>query len=272
MKLTDQQLRFYETFGFLKFPGLFAIEAKHIEDEFEKVWAETDMEDDHKSRSYIEPFVDRSEYLSRLLEHPRINAIVSSILGYDYNYTSSDGNYFDGSTNWHSDQFPKEPYQSLKIAFYLDFVTRDTGCLRVIPGSCHRGDRFTESLNEVVPLSRQNHNEEVWGVHGSEVPAYAVDSEPGDMLLFNHKTKHSSWGGSRARRMLAINFEQRFSDDLMPWLKDLTKKRMNLGYDRAYGEVLLDVASPKYKVHLEQRIAVWNEVTNESGHPTIGSS
>ena len=202
------------------------------------------MEHDHKMRSSIDPFVDGSEYLIGLLDEPRIHGIVSAILGGDYNYMSSDGNYYVGDTNWHSDQLSEDPYQSLKIAFYLDTVTQGTGCLRVIPGSGYSGDKFDGLLDEVVRLTGQNRNEEIWGVHGSEVPAYAVDSEPGDMLLFNKKTKHSSWGGSSARRMFTYSFEQRFSADLMPWLKELIKGRINRGYDRAYGEVLLDVASP----------------------------
>ena len=37
MGLTEQQLRFYRTFGFLKFPGLFAAEIGAITDAFEEV-------------------------------------------------------------------------------------------------------------------------------------------------------------------------------------------------------------------------------------------
>ena len=39
MTLSDQQLAFFETFGFLTFPGAFADEAEKITDEFERVWA-----------------------------------------------------------------------------------------------------------------------------------------------------------------------------------------------------------------------------------------
>ena len=40
MKLTDRQINFFRTFGFLKFPGLFAEEAGAITDAFEKIWEE----------------------------------------------------------------------------------------------------------------------------------------------------------------------------------------------------------------------------------------
>ena len=40
MELTEQQLRFFDAFGFLKFPGLFAEEMGEIANAFEQVWAE----------------------------------------------------------------------------------------------------------------------------------------------------------------------------------------------------------------------------------------
>ena len=261
--VTEQQLRYYDTFGFLKFRGLFADEAEEIEAAFERVWAESGMTHDHKKHSSLAQFADRSEYLSGLLDDPRVDGIVSAILGDDYNYRSSGGNYFVGDTNWHSDQFPNEPFQSLKVAFYLDPVTSDTGCLRLIPGSCHWGDEFTASLNEVVPRGAQNHNEEVWGVRGSEVPAYAVESVPGDLLLFNEKTKHGSWGGSSSRRMLAYDLEQRFSDELLPALRYQMRPYLEEGREEIYGGCMVRTTSPERMRHLEQRLEVWATMVSE---------
>ena len=39
MRLTEHQMRFFETFGFLKFPGLLAAEIDSIIEDFEEVWA-----------------------------------------------------------------------------------------------------------------------------------------------------------------------------------------------------------------------------------------
>ena len=38
MGLTEQQITFFDTFGYLAFPGLFADEADTIIDRFEAVW------------------------------------------------------------------------------------------------------------------------------------------------------------------------------------------------------------------------------------------
>ena len=85
MRLTKQQSRFYETFGFLKFPGLFKDDVGYITDAYEKVFEaefrESDREHNYKEKSTIIPFADRSEYLSGLLDDPRIDAVVTSILG-----------------------------------------------------------------------------------------------------------------------------------------------------------------------------------------------
>ncbi len=85
------------------------------------------------------------------------------------------------------------------MAFYLDPVTKNTGCLRVVPGSHIHADQYAQALHEVTPFSVSNDNEEVWGVHGSDVPAYPIESEPGDLLVFDQAIKHSSWGGGDRR-------------------------------------------------------------------------
>ena len=264
MRLTEEQSRYYDTFGFLKFPGLFKDDVDTIteafEEVFEQVFDETGRRHDYEQRSTIVPFADRSEYLSGLLDDPRIDGVVASILGDDYGYGSSDGNYYVGDTKWHSDHLPTDPYHSLKVAFYLDPVRSDTGCLRVIPGSCHWGDKFTNAVNQVVPLTTAN-RPELWGVHGSEVPAYAIESDPGDVLLFNHKLKHSSWGGGDRRRMFTYNFEQHFRDDLMGSLREILIPFYERDEDSPYGEALLRTAGPERKRHLQQRLQVWEELT-----------
>ena len=142
------------------------------------------------------------------------------------------------------------------MAFYLDPVTRDTGCLRVIPGSCHFGDRFTAAVHEGVPVTRQSSPEEFWGIDGSEVPAQAIESQPGDMLMFNHKTKHSSWGGSDRRRMFTLNFEERYPEEGLGDLREkMAKMVTNSGRAEAYGETMVRTAGPARMRHLQQRLA-----------------
>ena len=259
MTPTREQLAFFDTFGFIKFPGAFRDEAHRIIEAFEGVWAShggghNEQGHDYKRRSAILPFIDQSEYLSALIDHPLIDGFASAVLGPDYNYTASDGNFYVGDTNWHSDNFAQN-YVNIKVAFYLDPVTRDTGCLRVIPGSHRQGDRYADALHEVVPQSTVNHAEERWGLHGSDVPAYAIESVPGDVLIFNQAIKHGSWGGSDRRRMFTINFSERYRDEDVDQLREEIAGLAGFWAESAYGEKMLATAGPRRMTHLEQRMA-----------------
>lgn len=93
-----------------------------------------------------------------------VNGPVSSILSSDFNYTVSEGNLYVGDTQWHSDSSETGKYRSLKAAFYLDQVDFESGCLRVLPGSIHYGNIYTDNLNEVIPTTAYDKTKEIWGV------------------------------------------------------------------------------------------------------------
>ena len=274
MELNEQQLRFFDAFGFLKFPGLFAEEIDEITNAFEQVWAEHGggqggSEHDYESRSAILPFIDQSEYLSGLIDDRRYEGIGSSLFGGDFNYMSSDGNLYAADTRWHSDSCRNVSYESVmkdpgghrygavKTAFYLDPLTSDSGCLRVIPGSHRAGDRFADSLEGLVGESN-----ETLGIHGRDIPAVALETVPGDLLMFDLCTKHASFGGSSRRRMFTINLQQRFRREDLPQLRDVIATMagtragtMRFEAERAYGDTMLRTAGPQRMQHLEQRLA-----------------
>src|SRR5262249_19505232 len=157
---------------------------------------------------------DQTERLSALLDDPRVDGIASALLGDDYNYFTSDGNYYVGDTNWHSDGWRPHGNRVIKMAFYLDPVGRETGCLRVIPGSHHTGDVLATALQE-----HSGRCQETWGIHGRDVPALAVETQPGDLVLFDQNLKHASFGGGTRRRMFTLNFTARYTDENMAELK-----------------------------------------------------
>ena len=260
MQISEQQVRFFETFGYLSFPGAFADEAEAISEEFERVWAERGgghegREHDHKQRSAFVPFIDQSEYLSALIDDPRIDGVASALLGDDYNYETSDGNFYVGDTRWHSDGFARTKYRFLKFAFYLDPVTAESGCLRVIPGSHHRRDGYANGLHKLMSTSRVDQTEEAFGVSGPEVPAVALETQPGDLIMFNQDLKHASYGGGTRRRMFTINVSERFEDEDLGTLRNDVASLVRFWAERAYGEAMVRTAGPDRMVHLEQRMA-----------------
>lgn len=254
-RLTEQQIAFFDTFGYLVFPGLLADSAGRIIDEFEAVWAahgggHGGRAHDGQRRSVIVPFADQSEYLSGLLDDPRIHDIAAGLLGDDFNYTAGDGNFYVGDTGWHSDGYDGRRPLSIKIAFYLDPVARETGCLRVIPGS----HRVGEPLAEVLQRDLRN-SLAAWGLAGDQVPAVALESVPGDVVVFNHNLKHAAFGGSARRRMFTMNFCRRYPDDRLDELREKIGHEARFLIDRLYGEAMLRTAGPERMVHLEQVLA-----------------
>jgi hypothetical protein len=85
VQLNEQQLAFFKTFGFLKFPGLFKEEVGSIIDAFEAIWVEhggghNGRPHDGKARSALVPFIDQHDRLCALLDDPRILGIAKSLL------------------------------------------------------------------------------------------------------------------------------------------------------------------------------------------------
>ena len=197
--LSPQQLRFFEVFGYLVLPRLLKDDIEEITDAFEQVWAERGMDHDGTKRSMIVPFIDQHERLCALLDDDRIEGLVGCLIGAGFQYVGSDGNFYEGDTPWHSDRLATE-VRFLKVAFYLDAVRRHSGCLRVIPGSHLAEDTFAGTLTDNL-----GEPEGIYDLDGSEIPAVALESAPGDVVIFNHRLKHAAFGGGERRRMFTIN-------------------------------------------------------------------
>jgi hypothetical protein len=254
--LTEQQLARFQTFGFLAFPGLLADRIERITDEFEAIWAaigggHNGQAHDGTARSCSVQFIDQNVYLSTLLDDPRINGIAADILGDDFNYMGSDGNFYVGDTRWHSDGYGgRGGPLHIKIAFYLDTLTADTGALRVIPGSHRVGEPFADDLQRNIRKSA-----DTWGLQGNEIPAIALETRPGDILVFNHDLKHAAFGGSQRRRMFTMNCCQRYPDDKLQNLRDYMSGGARFWVEHAYGETMIHTATPMRMTHLEQCLA-----------------
>ncbi len=179
---------------------------------------------------YPDAFLNASSVLARLIEHPLLSTVSEELLGPDIAYYGGDGNYYSGDTAWHRDVFGipdgeegKSIVRHIKIAFYLDPLTANTGALRVIPGSHRLTDTFAKAVSEFVahggadvglspdgtPAKEMSefvgHNNGEFGLSAADIPALALSVTPGDVLIFDHRIMHASFGGSEARRMFALN-------------------------------------------------------------------
>lgn len=127
----------------------------------------------------------------------RVRAICGAFFERNHQVITSDANALVGDSYWHSDGFYNTPF--LRFVLYLEATAHDTGALRFLPGS-HRADNgwLGEPTQHVI-----RHREDL-GLTGGEVPAVVIESQPGDVIVFDTNVLHSAWHGG-IRRQLAFN-------------------------------------------------------------------
>ncbi len=220
-ELSEPQVTYFKTFGFLKIPGLFASDVERIRTGFEEVFAaETpevldpdnpyhrtqDPRYERETRTMIRRFIDKSPNLEWLRDDPRVLAVAQSLLGDPFVYAESDGNLFNCDVYWHLDVYGATPdVEHIKMSFYLDQLRKDNGALRVIPGSHFARTSYARELYKQLSHDPSRVAEHV-GVAVDEIPAWVVDVDPGDLIVGNFRTMHASFDGGARRRLFTLNF------------------------------------------------------------------
>jgi ectoine hydroxylase-related dioxygenase (phytanoyl-CoA dioxygenase family) len=264
--LTIQQKAHFDVFGFLAVRQLFT------PDEVDTITREFDaamLEDrdgkpfDGQKRQQVYQWISGRSAVGFLTADQRIHGPIAQLLGPGAT-TEKDfyGHLYVGDTGWHPDlgwdpgipDGENDPERiagrrgathyipSIKVAFYLDPVGKESGCLRVIPGA-HRNPYHDQlwSLHKDIPINAASLEDvrprllEMWerdtgsreggeqllsdpkvnhfGLEPRDVPSYPIESEPGDAVFFSHQMWHSSFGGKAGRRMFTLNFRSTQADD-----------------------------------------------------------
>ncbi|MCZ6676670.1 MAG: phytanoyl-CoA dioxygenase family protein [Candidatus Poribacteria bacterium] len=204
--LTTGQKQYFETFGFLVLRQLFTPEeVDTIRRESDEILLENRQGKPFpgEKRQAMIPFFERSPLLTQFIEDDRIYMLGEDLLGPDFILNATEGNLHVADTAWHGGGPEPEPVPHIKIAFYLEPNTKETGALRVIPGS-HK----PEFRKRLQPLTEQYSDSTVmpFGVSGADLPSLAIESQPGDVIIFPESLWHASFGGPPGRSQHAINF------------------------------------------------------------------
>ncbi len=255
MQLSTQQIDYFQTFGFIKLENIFATEIDWISQRFDNLFAHRSeqvidwVHEAHynKIRKVLMQFIENDSELVNLVDHPVVDGIFSSLLGNDYLYRTSEGNIFSSDTYWHTDLYNIDfNYQHLKMLFYLDPVDTDSGCLRVIPGSHHWDDSFARTLEKNVYTPEKN-----YGLSAADIPATAVPTKPGDLIVFDYRLKHATCNTKGPRRMMTICASERFADSDLPSLAKLMGE-LKAYTGMLYGPEMIDKANTSRMRHLQQ--------------------
>ena len=114
------------------------------------------------------------------------------------------------------------------LSYYLEDTNVVNGCLRVIPGS-----HLPEYQQHLNPLKEQfgDTSKRPFGVTGAEVPAYAFESRPGDVIFASENLWHASFGGRPGRRMFNINiYEDPTTAEQVEYIRDLRQASTAMFY------------------------------------------
>ncbi len=212
--LTAAQVACFETFGFLFFRQTFSPEEmQNITLAAEEVWEERlGHRPEEGEAASVGNFIEGHPRLAQLAEDRRVHGPAARLLGPGLIWSGSEGNrgIARGDAHyWHADREGKEElgYLRIKCMLYLDPMRKDTGALRVIPGS-HR-----LPLHEDLVSFRDRYEEEnplYFGMEGPDVPCHAVETQPGDLIIFNQSLYHAVYGEKgRRRRYIALKYAAR---------------------------------------------------------------
>ncbi len=238
--LTEQQVRHFDTFGFLMLRNMLtADEVAIVNREFE---AGLTLKDKSQRIAGVRHQLNwsnleaHSPLIQSLLEDERFYDIVKQLIGDDAVGSESNSNLFSGDRSpWHPDTPPE--YAGLKFLFYLNALDSDTGALRAIPGSHKRA--FSD---EIMALKIQDET----AMTVDEVPCHVCDSQPGDAILFDYRVWHASWGGGADRRMVSLQYmkipktEEEKRGTRAEIDRILSHRNEALTLDRAYPQYWLD--------------------------------
>lgn len=246
--LTQAQMFHFDTFGFLVLRGIYSLsEMEEITAAFDQV-----LDEDRQGQAFtgekrqaVLGCIEKHPVLTNLVQDDRIYLAMEQLLGKQFIWIGSDGNLYVGDTRWHPDH-TNYKFNRIKVAFYLDPVRMNTGCLRVIPGS-----HYPEYHRMLRPAISENKAE----TDPKDIPCFPLESNVGDMVIFNQKVWHSAFGGKTGRRMMTLNFgenpvnDEQIADVLATYQLNLNhvKQMQHTQSGRIYEDSFLHHDSPRIR-------------------------
>ncbi len=208
MMLTDRHVAQFDTFGFVVLRGVLgADELDTARVEFDiglaRAAAATERRGIRKQLNWSNLGPD-TPFLGSLLEDSRFVGAAERCYGQEVIGYYANANSFDSDrTEWHPDTSTLIR-RGVKFAFYLQPLDDTSGALRFIPGS-HK-EPLHSDMRKIGIKESNLRVLDAGGLEVDEVPSYVARSEPGDVIAFDNRIWHASWGGRPDRRMCSLGY------------------------------------------------------------------
>jgi len=174
---------FFRTFGFLVLRNQFSPSRLRVELESALAGTpEPPTATGVASVRYAPMMTQRTPYSLALLD--ALEPLATALLNAPVLPVRAKGIRYFGSTRWHSDSTSSLP--SLGFAAYLEPLTAENGALRVLPAS-HRPE-CGESVAQFLAGFDAD-------LSVASLPAFAIATSPGDVIVLDEHLYHASVGG-----------------------------------------------------------------------------
>lgn len=191
--LTDKDRYYFNTFGYTKIKKVFSKnEISKLNNEFNKIYKNYFQESMFKiiSKAILKEetkmlpcFTDNSDFIQNIFFNKGLfRAIPEKLLSHGYRYWGSDASLFAYGTAWHRDTATKA--KNIKINIYLNSGSKNFGAFRLIPGSHHIGDKYTNFLGKACSWPNSNYKGGF-----SETDLFPENYSPSENLFFKRNIK-----------------------------------------------------------------------------------
>jgi hypothetical protein len=186
--LTQEQIDYFRTFGFLLLPA--ALDGDALGELTEEVDAAIDAAGprDTEGGGITGDYVPASDRPVSAGLVRRFHPLAQQLLGRGGFPTAAHEIMFFAEACWHVDLGPDAP--ALKVAVYLETLDARNGALRVLPAT-HRIPQA-----QLGGLHRMNPH---------DVPCHVIESRPGDAIFFHLHLWHAALNG-RDRRQWSVEY------------------------------------------------------------------
>ena len=210
--LTAEQERQFRTFGFVVIRNFFRPqEVDAIRDEFNRAAEKASRwkKFDGTKMQYFKMLGSDTPFYSTLPEDSRFYEAAEQLFGERTFAFEVNAYRYVGNTYWHYNDGCMNTYGcGVKFQFALEPVDGNSGALRFIP--CSHQNPFQDQLADYPVLGKHFRKTPDYAKKASgqldKIPCCQTSYDPGDVVVFDLRIMHATYGGSNDRRMSCVSF------------------------------------------------------------------